>query len=60
MGITFFIMVVTDTEHAPVSGTAFGVAITGFSWNVGVAVMTAAVVLSLIHHFCKAYIRDLI
>ncbi len=60
VGISIFIMVVTDTEHAPASGIALSVAITGFSWNVAIAVVTAAVVLSLIHHFCKAYIRDLV
>jgi len=53
-------MVVTDTEHPPASGTALGVAVTGFSWNVAVAVVTAVVVLSLVHHFFKSSIRDLV
>jgi len=60
VGISIFIMVVTDTEHPPASGTALGVAITGFSWNVTVAVVTAVVVLSLVHHFFKSSIRDLV
>lgn len=60
VGISIFIMVVIDTEHPPASGTALGVAITGFSWNVAIAIITASVVLSLIHHFFNRYIRDLV
>ena len=60
VGLSIFIMVVTDTEHPPASGLALGIAVTGFSWNVGIAVVTAIVVLSLIHHFCKDQIRDLV
>jgi CBS-domain-containing membrane protein len=60
VGISIFTMVVTDTEHPPASGTALGVAITGFSWNVAGAVVTAVVVLSLVHHFFKSSIRDLV
>jgi len=53
-------MVVIDTEHPPASGTALGVVITGFAWQVAVAVLTAVVVLSLVRHFCRAYIKDLV
>ena len=60
VGLSIFIMVVIDTEHPPASGLALGVAITGFTWNVGIAVITAVVVLSLVHHFCKPMIRDLV
>jgi len=60
VGLSIFIMVVTDTEHPPASGLALGVAITGFTWNVGIAVITAAIVLSLVHHFCKPMIKDLV
>ena len=60
VGSSIFIMVVTDTEHPPASGLALGVAVSGFSWNVSIAVVTAVVVLSLVHHFCKSMIRDLV
>lgn len=60
VGLSIFIMVVTDTEHPPASGLALGVAITGFTWNVGIAVITAVIVLSLIHHLCKPMIKDLV
>lgn len=60
VGISIFVMVVIDVEHPPASGTALGVAITGFSWNVTIAVVTSVVVLSLVHRFFKASIRDLV
>src|SRR5512135_1471986 len=39
VGLSIFTMVVTDTEHPPAAGTALGVAITGMSPNVLVAVI---------------------
>jgi CBS-domain-containing membrane protein len=59
VGLSIFTMVVTDTEHPPASGTALGVAITGMSPHVLVAVVLSIVLLSLIHHFFKPYLRDL-
>lgn len=56
--LSIFIMVVTDTEHPPASGTALGIAITGFSLNAAVAVVTSVIVLSLVHHFFKPYLKD--
>jgi len=59
VGLSIFTMVVTDTEHPPASGTALGVAITGMHPDVLVAVILSIVLLSLIHHFFKPYLRDL-
>ena len=59
VGLSFFVMVIADAEHPPASGTALGVAITGFSLDVMVAVITSAVVLSLAHHFLRPFLRDL-
>ena len=59
VGLSIFTMVVTDTEHPPASGTALGVAITGMHPDVLVAVVLSIILLSLIHHFFKPYLRDL-
>ncbi len=59
VGLSIFTMVVTDTEHPPAAGTALGVAITGMSPNVLVAVILSIVLLSLIHRIFKPYLRDL-
>ena len=59
VGFSMFVMVVVDMEHPPGSGTALGIAVGGFSWDVLATVMISAVILSLIHHFAKSYLRDL-
>ena len=59
VGVTIFAMVVIDMEHPPASGTALGVAMTGISLEVFIAVSISIIMLSLIHKFCKPYIKDL-
>jgi len=59
VGISIFLMVMTNTEHPPASGTALGVTITGFSPGVAIAVVTSAIILSLAHHFLKRFLKDL-
>ncbi len=60
VGLSIFVMVVTDTEHPPASGTALGFVITGFDLNAAIALITSVIILSLAHHFFKPYLRDLI
>ena len=59
VGISICLMVALDAMHPPVSGTALGVAITGFSPSVMIAVLTSSLVLSLVHHFSKRFLKDL-
>ncbi len=59
VGISMFLMVALDFEHPPASGTALGVAITGFSVSVMLAVVTSSLVLSLAHHFSRRFLKDL-
>ena len=59
VGISICLMVAIDVEHPPASGTALGVAITGFSYEILLAVLTSSIVLALAHRFCKRYLRDL-
>ena len=60
VGITMFLMVVFDMEHPPACGTALGVALTGFSWGVALAIITSTVVLALIKTGFKPYLKDLV
>lgn len=60
VAVALFTMVITDTEHPPAAGTALGIAITGFSWDAAMAVIISVLILSLIHHFAKPYIKDLV
>lgn len=59
VGVSIFIMVVSDTEHPPASGTALGVAMTGITFNVLLAVLLSIIILSAIHRLCKPYLKDL-
>ena len=59
VGLSILVMVVTDTEHPPASGTALGIVTAGISLQVTIAVITGAVILSLIHHVAKERLRDL-
>lgn len=60
LGLSIFLMTVTDTEHPPASGTALGVAITGFSLNVAITVIISVMILSLVHQFLKSSLKDLV
>jgi CBS-domain-containing membrane protein len=59
VGLSMFIMEITNTEHPPASGTALGVAMTGFSWNVAIAVIASVLALSFIHTVFRGYLEDL-
>ena len=59
VGLSIFIMVVSDTEHPPASGTALGIAIRGVSIKATIAVVVGAVLLSLVHQLVRHKLRDL-
>jgi CBS-domain-containing membrane protein len=59
VGLSIFVMVVTDTEHPPASGTALGVAMTGCPWEGVVGVLTGVVVLAVAHRLLRTRLRDL-
>ncbi|MBL7014642.1 MAG: HPP family protein [Candidatus Marinimicrobia bacterium] len=60
VGLTLFVMVITDTEHPPAAGTALGMTIVGYSNEAGVAIITSVILLALIHYFAKPFIKDLV
>ena len=60
VGLSIFLMVITDTEHPPASGTALGVAMKGFHLNIAMAVIVSALTLSIIHHSFRRYLKDLV
>ncbi len=59
VGASIFTMVVVDMEHPPAAGTALGVATTGITFEVFIAIVVSIILLSVIHVFFKPYIRDL-
>jgi CBS-domain-containing membrane protein len=59
VGVSICLMVAIDVEHPPASGTALGVALTGFTPSVMIAVLTSSVILALAHTFSKKFLKDL-
>ncbi|MBL7106650.1 MAG: HPP family protein [Phycisphaerae bacterium] len=59
VGLSIFIMVVTDTEHPPASGIALAFAINGVSLEVTIAVIVAVSILALTRYLFRNQLRDL-
>ena len=60
VGITLLLMVVLDFEHPPAAGTALGMTVTGYSQDAAVAILTSVILLAIISHYAKPFIRDLV
>ena len=60
VGISMLSMVALDVEHPPASGTGLGVAISGYSTSVSIAVIVSSIMLSLAHYVLKRRLKDLV
>ncbi len=60
VGLSILLMVITDMEHPPASGTALATAINGFSFKILLALIISTCVLSIIKHVLKPYLKDLV
>lgn len=60
VGLSIFIMVATDTEHPPASGTALGIAIEGLSFGIAFTVVISAIILAMAHHLLRSFLKDLV
>ncbi|MCD6234258.1 MAG: hypothetical protein J7K63_04375 [Candidatus Marinimicrobia bacterium] len=58
VGCTVFFMPATDAKHSPEASVTLGVALTGFQWEVAIAFLGSAVILSIAHHFSKHLLLD--
>jgi CBS-domain-containing membrane protein len=59
VGLAFFGMLVTDTEHPPAAGTALSAAMTGLSWELIAATLIGAAMLVLVQYLLKTRLFDL-
>ena len=59
VGLSIFIMPITNTEHPPAASTALGVAIYTWSYQVVFFVLSFAIVLALIRRVLRGYLKDL-
>ena len=58
VGTSMFFMALTDTRHPPASGTALGVAISGFSFDVLLCLLIGTLALALSHLALRDLIKD--
>jgi CBS domain-containing membrane protein len=59
IGASIFFMAAFNLEHPPAAGTALGVAIQGWSWQVIIAVVVSVALLSLVQPIAEKYLDDL-
>ncbi|MBI2868503.1 MAG: HPP family protein [Chloroflexi bacterium] len=60
VGLSMFLMIALDLAHPPAAGTALGVAISGFSLPVMLAVITSSLALAAAHRYLYREFRNLI
>jgi len=59
VGLSIFLMTITNTEHPPASATALGIVAHGWSWQTVVFILACAIGLAIIRRLCRRYLRDL-
>ena len=60
VGLSIFLMTITDTEHPPASATALGIVAHGWSYQVVIFVLLSAISLAIIRRLLRGRLRDLI
>jgi len=60
VGLSIFLMTITNTEHPPASGTALGIVAHGWSYQVIIFVLLYAVSLAIARRLLRSYLRDLV
>jgi CBS-domain-containing membrane protein len=60
VGISMFLMVVTNTEHPPAAGLALGLVLDGFDFTVAVVTLLGLVLLTIAKRLLKKYLLDLV
>ena len=59
VGLSIFLMTITNTEHPPASATALGIVAHGWSWQTVVFILACAIGLAIIRRLFRRYLRDL-
>lgn len=60
LGLSILLMVITNTEHPPAAGTALGLIIHGFEWNLVLFVMVSVVLMSLVRILLRPRLTNLL
>ncbi|GAI89825.1 unnamed protein product [marine sediment metagenome] len=60
VGLSIFVMVITNTEHPPAAGTALGIVVQGCSYSTIVVILITISLLSLTKYLLKPWLKDLV
>jgi CBS-domain-containing membrane protein len=60
VGLSIFLMVITNTEHPPAAGTALGIAAHAWSLRIVIFVVISVVILSVIWWLLRSHLKDLV
>jgi CBS-domain-containing membrane protein len=60
VGLSIFLMTITDTEHPPAASTALGIVAHGWSYQVIIFVLLSIVSLAIVRRLLRNHLRDLI
>ena len=59
VGLSIFLMAITNTEHPPAAATALGIVIGGWSNGVIAFILLGAISLALTRRLLRGYLKDL-
>ncbi len=59
VGISIFLMTVTNTEHPPASGTALGIVAHAWSYQIAIFILLSAICLAIVRRLLGSRLRDL-
>ena len=60
VGLSIFIMSITNTEHPPAAGTALGITIQGWTYSTILVILTTILLLSLFKFLLKSWLKNLV
>jgi membrane protein implicated in regulation of membrane protease activity len=60
VGLSLFLMSLTNTEHPPAAGTALGIVVQPWSYQIVIFVLVSVISLAIIRRLLSRYLRDLI
>jgi CBS-domain-containing membrane protein len=60
VGLSLFLMTLTNTEHPPAAGTALGIVVQPWSYQIVIFILVSVISLAIIRRLLRRYLRDLI
>jgi CBS-domain-containing membrane protein len=60
VGLSIFLMAITNTEHPPAAGTALGIAAHTWSYQIVLFILLSVIILAVIRAIMKSRLKDLV